>query len=98
MHLARRGYVLVLLTASLAVVAVWSDDRQLARWWQLPAALLLLGLALESVMARRAAPAVGLAIAPRVYLGRALEAAFTFANSSPRALALEYAPVTPAGF
>ena len=98
MHLARRGYVLVLLTAVLAVVAVWSDDRALARWWQLPAGLLLLGLALESVLAGRGPPAARLSIAPRAYLGRALEAAFTFANPTRRPLSLEYVPMMPAGF
>jgi len=98
MHLARRGYVLVLVTAVLAVVAAWSDDRQLAQWWQLPAAMLLLGLALESLLARRQPPTVTLAIAPRAYLGRALDAAFTFANATRRPLAVEYAPVGPGGF
>lgn len=98
MHLARRGYVLVLLTAVLAVVAVWSDDRQLARWWLLPGALLLLGLTLESLLARRWPPEVTLTMAPRAYLGHALEAALTFGNGTRRPLALEYAPVTPAGF
>ncbi|HEX4618573.1 MAG TPA: DUF58 domain-containing protein, partial [Steroidobacteraceae bacterium] len=98
MHLARRGYVLVLLTAVLAVVAVWSDDRELARWWQLPAGLLLLGLALESALARRSPPAATLVIAPRAYLGHALDAVFTFVNPTRRALALEYAPLTPSGF
>ena len=98
MHLARRGYVLVLLTAVLAVVAVWSDDRELARWWQLPAGLLLLGLALESALARRSPPAATLVIAPRAYLGHALDAAFTFVNRTRRPLALEYAPLTPSGF
>ena len=98
MHLARRGYLLVLLTAVLGVVAVWSDDREFSRWWQLPAGLLLLGLTLESLLARRRPPSASLAIAPRAYLGRALEAAFIFANASRRPLALEYAPVTAAGF
>ena len=98
MHLARRGYVLLLLTALLAVVGVWSDDRELSWWWQLPAALLLLGLAYESLAARRQAPAASLAIAPRAYLGRTLEAAFTFANATRRPQPLEYAPLTPAGF
>ena len=98
MHLARRGYVLLLLTAVLAVVAVWSDDRRLAGWWQLSGGLLLLGLALESLLARRGTPAATVAIEPRAYLGRALEAAFTFGNDSRRPLALEYAPLTPPGF
>lgn len=97
MHLARRGYVLVLLTAVLAIVAVWSDDWQLRWWWQLPAGALLLGLAVESRWAQRRSPLAGLAIAPRVYLGRALEAAFTFANGARRPLTLEYAPLTPPG-
>lgn len=98
MHLALRGYVLVLLTAVLAVVGVWSDEWQLRWWWQMPAAALLLGLALESVWAQRRPPAATLALAPRVYLGRALEAAFTFANGARRPLTLEYAPLTPPGF
>ncbi|HWZ64946.1 MAG TPA: DUF58 domain-containing protein [Steroidobacteraceae bacterium] len=98
MHLARRGYVLVLLTAVLAVVAVWSDDPQLARWWLLPAGLLLAGLAIESAVALRFAPTARLAIAPRAYLGHAIEAAFTFANGTGRPVALEYVPLAPAGF
>ena len=98
MHLARRGYVLLMLTAALAVVAVWSDDRRLMWWWQLAAALLFLGLALESLAARRNAPAAMLAVPSRAYLGRALEAVFTFGNESRRALALEYVPLTPPGF
>ena len=98
MHLARRGYVLVLITAVLAVVAVWSDDRGLTRWWQLSAGLLLSGLALESVLVRRWQPAAQLRVAPRAYLGHALEAAFTFANAARRPLSLEYVPLTPAGF
>ena len=98
MHLARRGYVLVLLTAVLAIVAVWSDDSQLRWWWRMPAAALLLGLAAESVWAQRRLPLATLAVAPRAYLGRALEAAFTFANGARRPLTLEYALLTPPGF
>jgi uncharacterized protein (DUF58 family) len=98
MHLARRGYLLVLLTAVLAIVAVWSDDPQLARWWQLPAALLLAGLAIESAVARRSAPVARLAIAPRAYLGQTIEAAFTFANATRRPVTLEYVPLAPAAF
>jgi uncharacterized protein (DUF58 family) len=98
MHLARRGYVLVVLTAVLAVVAVWSGDQQLARWWQLPAGLLLFGLTLESLLARRRPPAAALIVAPRAYLGHTLEAAFTFTNNMRRPVALEYAPLAPAGF
>ena len=31
MHLAPRGYLLVLLSAVLAIIGVWSDDAALAR-------------------------------------------------------------------
>lgn len=98
MHLARRGYLLVLITAVLAIVAVWSDDPQLKHWWLLPAALLLAGLAIESAATLRSVPAVQLVIGPRAYLGQAVEAAFRFANRTPRPLALEYVPLAPAGF
>ena len=98
MHLALRGYVLVVFTAVLAVAAAWSDDPQITRLWQLPCALLLLGLALESLIARRRLPTATLALAPRAYLGRAFEAAFCFANASRRPLTLDYAPATPTGF
>jgi uncharacterized protein (DUF58 family) len=98
MHLARRGYLLVMLTAVLAVVAVWSEDPQLSRWWELPAALLLLGLAVESLLARRRPPSASLAVPARAYLGRALETAFGFSNDTRRPVTLEYVPLTPPGF
>jgi hypothetical protein len=98
MHLARRAYVLVILTAVLAIVGIWSSERGYAHLWQLPAALLLLGLAVESVLVRRAPPEAQIDTAARAFLGRPQAAAFSFANPGPRPLALEYAPATPAGF
>jgi uncharacterized protein (DUF58 family) len=98
MHLARRAYVLVILTAVLAIVGIWSSERGYVHLWQLPAALLLLGLAVESVLVRRAPPEAQIDTAARAFLGRPQAAAFSFTNPGPRPLALEYAPVTPAGF
>ncbi|TLY84907.1 MAG: DUF58 domain-containing protein, partial [Gammaproteobacteria bacterium] len=98
MHLAHRAYVLVLLTAVMAIAGIWSSEPALADLWRIPAGLLLLGLALEGWCVRRQPVAVRLATAPRAFLGRPHAAAFVFANASARPLAVEYAPAMPAGF
>ena len=98
MHLARRSYVLVVLTAVLAVAGIWSSDPYLAHLWRIPAALLLLGLAVEGAFVRRLLPQVRLHSAARAFLGRPQPAAFVFTNPGRRAIALEYAPATPSGF
>ncbi len=98
MHLTARGYLLVVLSAVLAIVGLWSDQAALARLWTIPAGLLLLGLALESALVRRQRIAVRVAMAARAFLGRPLPAAFEFTNPSARGLALEYAPALPVGF
>src|SRR6266446_3701460 len=98
MHLAQRAYVLVLLTAVMAIAAIWSGEPGVADLWRIPAGLLLFGLALEGWFVRRMPVEARLATAPRAFLGRPHAAAFVFANASARALAVEYAPATPAGF
>lgn len=98
MHLGQRAYVLVLLTAVLAIAGIWTDEPALAQAWHLPAALLLLGIALEGVFVARLRVEADLTSAARAFLGRPLTCAFVFANPSARTLALEYAPVVPAGF
>jgi uncharacterized protein (DUF58 family) len=97
-HLARRSYLLLVLTAILAVAGLWSTGPALAGLWRWPAALLLAGAALESLCIRRAALAIDVAIAARAFLGRPLRAAFTFRNDGARPLTVEYAPVAPIGF
>jgi uncharacterized protein (DUF58 family) len=98
MHLAQRAYALLLLTALLAVVGIWSSDPAFVTLWCAPAALLLLGLAYEGVVVFRATIVAGVETAPRALLGREQVAAFTFRNESSRAFALEYAPLLPEGF
>lgn len=98
MHLARRAYFLVLLTAVLAIAGIWSSEPFTRGWWRLPAGLLLLGLALEGLFVRRAPIAATLSTATHALLGRAQPLSLAFANRSARALELEYAPLTPAGF
>src|SRR5438270_870720 len=98
MHLAQRAYVLVLLTAVLCVVGIWSDEPALAYLWHIPAALLLLGLALEGWFIARLPLEAQLSSAPRAFLGRPQPATFQFANASARPLAVHYTPAVPAGF
>ncbi len=98
MHLAPRGYLLVVLSAVLAIVGVWSDQASLARLWTIPAGLLLLGLALEGTLVRRQRIAVRVITAARAFLGRPQPAALQFTSPAARALTLEYAPALPDGF
>ena len=98
MHLARRSYVFIVLTAVIAIGGIWSSDRQLALLWRAPAALLLLGLAFEGVTVRRLLPLARIETPTPAFLGRAQRGAFVFTNRASRPLWLEYAPATPAGF
>jgi uncharacterized protein (DUF58 family) len=97
-HLAGRAYLLVVLTAVLAVAAIWSDDRTVAGLWHIPLGLLLAGLALESYVTRRLPLTVRLRSAPQALLGAPQPACFEFANPGRRRLVLEYAPAVPSGF
>ena len=98
MHLARRSYALLVLTAVIAIAGIWSSDRGLARLWRVPAGVLLLGLAVDSLIVRRLRPQVRLDTPVPAFLGRPQQALFVFTNPAARPLSLEYAPVTPAGF
>lgn len=98
MYLAQRAYVLILLTAVVAIAGIWSDQIAFSGLWRFPAALLLLGLAWESVVVRRTTIVADVETAPRAFLGRRQSAAFTFRNASARAVAIEFAPVLPEGF
>src|SRR5689334_8500630 len=97
MHLTQRTYVLLMLTAVLAVMGVWSSDPALGDLWRLPAVLVLIGLAYEGLFIRKTSVSAEVETAPRAFLGRELKAAFTFHNGASRALALVYAPVVPVG-
>jgi uncharacterized protein (DUF58 family) len=98
MHLAQRAYALILLTAVLAIAGIWSSEPVFTGLWHLPGALLLLGLAFEGAVVRRTTIVADVETAPRAFLGREQAVAFVFRNDSPRAVAVEYAPVLPQGF
>lgn len=97
MHLAQRAYVLLMLTATLAITGIWSSDPGFADLWRFPAALLLSGLAYEGFIVRRSKLTAEIQTQSRAFLGRAQEAAFCFQNHSSRAFTVEYAPVAPEG-
>jgi uncharacterized protein (DUF58 family) len=98
MHLTQRAYALLVLTAVLAITGLWSSDPAFVGLWRIPAALLLLGLAFESLETRRARLVADVETAPRAFLGREQPAAFVFLNPSSRAISIEYAPALPEGF
>jgi uncharacterized protein (DUF58 family) len=98
MHLAQRAYALLVLTTVLAITGLWSSDPAFVGLWRIPGALLLLGLAFESIEARRARLVADVETAPRAFLGREQPAAFVFHNPSSRAISIEYAPALPEGF
>jgi uncharacterized protein (DUF58 family) len=97
MHFSQRAYVLIMLTAVLAVAGIWSTDPGLADLWRIPAALLLVGLAIEGLLIRRASVTAQIETAPRAFLGREQSAAYAFHNGTSRTVCVEYAPVTPIG-
>jgi uncharacterized protein (DUF58 family) len=97
-HLSGRAYVVLSLTALLAIAGIWSSEPSLSGWWRLPALLLLLGLTFEGLFIRRRPLAARIMTAPRAFLGREQRATFAFTNHSGRELALQYLPVTPSGF
>src|SRR5262249_58277444 len=97
-HLARRSYLFIVLTAVIAIGGIWSSDRQLALVWRVPAALLLLGLAFEGLAVRRLQPLTRIDTPTPAFVGRLQRGAFVFTNRASPPLALEYAPATPAGF
>jgi uncharacterized protein (DUF58 family) len=83
MHFSQRAYALL---AALALL------------WRWPAALLVVGLICEGYLIRRVIVRGDVETAARAALGREQGAAFAFHNAAPRAVEIEYAPVTPSGF
>jgi uncharacterized protein (DUF58 family) len=97
MHFSQRAYLVIMLTTVLAIGGIWSTDPGLTVLWRIPAALLLIGLAIEALFIRKASVSAEVETAPRAFLGREQAAAYAFHNGSSRPLAVEYAPVTPIG-
>ena len=97
MHLAERGYALAALAAVLAIAGTWASDPAFVALWYWPAALLLLGLTLEGVLARRTVIRADIETAARALLGREQGASYAFRNESARNVTLQFATAVPAG-
>jgi uncharacterized protein (DUF58 family) len=92
MALRQNALILLLLTALVGIAGDWSGEFELARFWYLPAALLLLGLAYERWIATRAEPGLEIDAPGRWFLGRATTIRFLIAHRLARALTFEVAP------
>lgn len=95
MSLTRRSLLFVALTALLAIVGLWSADPVLGRIWLLPAALLMLGLALEGLHQRGSRVEATSAAPERARLGRGLE--FTLHWRAARPARLRFMSNVPHG-
>jgi uncharacterized protein (DUF58 family) len=91
--------LLATLAVLMAIVGVWSPNPVLSTIWSLPAALLLLGLAYESVVIARAHVHLHIVAPERWFLGRSSSIRFEFRHAlKNRTLTLEVAPSAPDGF
>lgn len=97
MHLAERGFVLVVVTAVLAIAGLWTEQFGDSALWAWPAGVLLAGLIAEAWLARRTTLRADIETADRALLGREQPAAFSFRNESPRGVTLQYATAAPLG-
>src|SRR6516164_5913318 len=96
MSLRQNALLLILLTGLTAILGQWSAD--FVRWWCLPAAALLLGLAYEVAVLSRVRLELELRTAEHWLLGRSQQIEFAFRQSSPRTLAIQTALSAPSGF
>jgi uncharacterized protein (DUF58 family) len=96
MHLARRGYLLLVLMALLGIAGTWADDAAFEGAWLLPAFLLLAGLAVEAWYLRGTRVSLRIRLDPRLKLGRPARGAYAFEHNRGLDLRLQYARALPA--
>ncbi len=96
MSLTRRSLLFAGLTVLLAIVGLWSADATIGRLWQVPAALLLLGLAVEGFVNHPLRVEVGLAAGQRARLGRPLDVVLRWRATRPATL--RFMAAAPPGF
>lgn len=95
MSLTRRTLVIAALIVLLAVVGLWGADPALSRLWLAPAALLLLGLAVEGALQRRVRVEAKMTEGARARLGRPHELAIFWLSNRPATV--RFMPSLPAG-
>ena len=98
MSLSPAGILLAAAAILMAILGAWSDDPAAAVAWRLPAALLLVGLAYESLSMGRIRLALAIEAPERWRLGRAQRVTFLFSHALRRALTVETALAAPSSF
>jgi len=98
MSLRYAGIVLTSVVILMALTGTWSGDPTVAAAWRLPAALLLGGLAYESIVVARARLALRIEAAGRWRLGRPQQAGFVFSHALGRTMTLETPLAVPDSF
>jgi uncharacterized protein (DUF58 family) len=98
MHLAERGYFLIVIAALLAVAGIWSDDLARSWDWMWVAALLLAGLAAEAWLSSKTRISSALKFPQRFLLGRRAEVALQLAHDGARGIRVAYAVDMPQAF
>jgi len=95
MSLTRRALAFAALVVLLAIAGLWSSEELLRRLWLVPAALLLLGLAVEGWRQRSLAIGVAMADEVRARLGRPFELVLEWRSN--RRATLRFMAAAPAG-
>jgi uncharacterized protein (DUF58 family) len=93
MSLRRGALLLILVTGLLAILGEWSVA--FSRWWCLPLAVLLLGLAYEAVVLGRQRPALRFITPNRWLLGRPQTLQLAFRHDGRKALWVQAAISVP---
>jgi uncharacterized protein (DUF58 family) len=96
LSLKQNALLLVLLAALIAIAGDWSGDAALERWWRAPIGLLLLGLAYEAAVTRRARPLLTMHAPARWLLSQPTALQLALRSPLPRALTVELALSGPA--
>jgi len=97
MGLRQNALVLAVLTMLVAIASDWTDAPTLRNLWCLPAGLLLLGLAYERWLAKRADVRLSIASKPGVLLGKIAAVQWSWSHALARAVQIEFAPAAPLG-
>jgi uncharacterized protein (DUF58 family) len=87
--LRQPALLLILLTGLVGIVGTWSGSPSMSRWWALPAALLLAGLAYEAAMLGRKPVELDVQAPERWPLGRLQVVRFAFRQHSRRRLHIQ---------
>jgi uncharacterized protein (DUF58 family) len=98
LSLRRNAFLLVVLTAAVAIGSDWSGNPSFAGLWCLPAALLLLGLAYESWAVAKCRLTIQLQAPAQLMLGRPAQLRFIVSHALNRKVTLEAVPAAPEDF